>query len=43
MTSGHSALPHVIDSLSTALEFGYRVIDTAQIYENEADVGAAIA
>ncbi|PKA68020.1 2,5-diketo-D-gluconate reductase B [Pseudomonas baetica] len=33
----------VIDSVSTALELGYRVIDTAQIYENEADVGAAIA
>lgn len=32
----------VIDSVSTALELGYRVIDTAQIYENEADVGAAI-
>ena len=33
----------VIDSVSTALELGYRVIDTAQIYENEADVGQAIA
>ncbi|WP_460136923.1 2,5-didehydrogluconate reductase DkgB [Pseudomonas sp. S1_E04] len=33
----------VIDSVSTGLELGYRVIDTAQIYENEADVGLAIA
>ncbi|MFW0756707.1 2,5-didehydrogluconate reductase DkgB [Pseudomonas sp. H11T01] len=33
----------VIDSVSTGLELGYRVIDTAQIYENEAEVGRAIA
>ncbi|WP_339447653.1 2,5-didehydrogluconate reductase DkgB [Pseudomonas sp. EA_5y_Pfl2_R50] len=33
----------VIDSVRTALELGYRVIDTAQIYDNEADVGQAIA
>ncbi|CAI0690215.1 2,5-diketo-D-gluconic acid reductase B [Serratia marcescens] len=33
----------VIDSVSTALELGYRTIDTAQIYENEAAVGQAIA
>lgn len=33
----------VIDSVSTGLALGYRVIDTAQIYENEADVGQAIA
>ena len=33
----------VIDSVSTALALGYRVIDTAQIYENEAEVGEAIA
>ncbi|WP_085577521.1 MULTISPECIES: 2,5-didehydrogluconate reductase DkgB [unclassified Pseudomonas] len=33
----------VIDSVSTALELGYRAIDTAQIYENEAEVGHAIA
>ncbi|WP_338480462.1 2,5-didehydrogluconate reductase DkgB [Pseudomonas trivialis] len=33
----------VIDSVSTGLELGYRAIDTAQIYENEADVGQAIA
>ena len=33
----------VIDSVSTALELGYRAIDTAQIYDNEAEVGQAIA
>ena len=33
----------VIDSVSTGLELGYRTIDTAQIYENEAEVGEAIA
>lgn len=33
----------VIDSVSNGLELGYRVIDTAQIYDNEADVGQAIA
>ena len=33
----------VIDSVRTSLELGYRVIDTAQIYENEAEVGQAIA
>ena len=33
----------VIDSVSTGLELGYRAIDTAQIYENEAGVGEAIA
>ena len=33
----------VIDSVSTGLTLGYRVIDTAQIYENEAEVGEAIA
>lgn len=33
----------VIDSVNSALELGYRVIDTAQIYQNEADVGQAIA
>ena len=35
--------PTVIDSVSHALEVGYRAIDTAQIYENEADIGQAIA
>jgi 2,5-diketo-D-gluconate reductase B len=29
--------------VSTGLELGYRAIDTAQIYENEAEVGEAIA
>ncbi|WP_454735936.1 2,5-didehydrogluconate reductase DkgB [Cupriavidus necator] len=33
----------VIDSVRTGLELGYRHIDTAQIYDNEADVGQAIA
>lgn len=33
----------VIDSVSTALELGYRCIDTAQIYGNEAEVGKAIS
>ncbi|UVL54318.1 2,5-didehydrogluconate reductase DkgB [Pseudomonas sp. B21-035] len=33
----------VIDSLATALELGYRAIDTAQIYGNEAEVGQAVA
>lgn len=32
-----------IDSVRNALEVGYRAIDTAQIYENEAEVGQAIA
>lgn len=33
----------VIDSVKSALELGYRVIDTTQIYKNEADIGQAIA
>ena len=33
----------VIDSVRNALDLGYRAIDTAQIYENEAEVGQAIA
>ncbi|MCC8396035.1 2,5-didehydrogluconate reductase DkgB [Paraburkholderia sp. MMS20-SJTR3] len=33
----------VIDSVRNALELGYRAIDTAQIYGNEAEVGEAIA
>jgi len=33
----------VIHSVKTALDVGYRVIDTAQIYENEAAIGQAIA
>lgn len=33
----------VIDSVRTGLELGYRVVDTAQIYGNEAEVGQAIA
>ena len=33
----------VVDSIRAGLELGYRHIDTAQIYGNEADVGSAIA
>lgn len=33
----------VIDSVRNALDVGYRVVDTAQIYGNEAEVGQAIA
>ncbi len=33
----------VIDSVRNALDVGYRAIDTAQIYENEAEVGQTIA
>jgi 2,5-diketo-D-gluconate reductase B len=33
----------VIDSVTNGLELGYRHIDTAQIYGNEAEVGQAIA
>ncbi|EPC01562.1 hypothetical protein L861_16960 [Litchfieldella anticariensis FP35 = DSM 16096] len=32
----------VIDSVSSALDLGYRHVDTAQAYENEAEVGKAI-
>lgn len=32
-----------IDSVRTGLELGYRAVDTAQIYGNEAEVGQAIA
>ncbi|VFR32563.1 Methylglyoxal reductase, acetol producing / 2,5-diketo-D-gluconic acid reductase B [plant metagenome] len=33
----------VIDSVRNALDLGYRAVDTAQIYGNEADVGQALA
>ncbi|MDN2703608.1 2,5-didehydrogluconate reductase DkgB [Janthinobacterium sp. SUN100] len=33
----------VIDSVTTGLDVGYRHIDTAQIYGNEAEVGQALA
>jgi 2,5-diketo-D-gluconate reductase B len=32
-----------LDAVSNGIELGYRHIDTAQIYKNEADVGRAIA
>ena len=32
----------VVDSVRNALDVGYRAVDTAQIYENEAEVGQAI-
>ena len=32
-----------VDSVRNALELGYRAVDTAQIYGNEADVGQALA
>ena len=35
--------PDCIDAVADALALGYRHIDTAQIYENEAQVGQAIA
>ncbi|WP_353193581.1 2,5-didehydrogluconate reductase DkgB [Pandoraea pnomenusa] len=33
----------VIDSVRNGIDLGYRAVDTAQIYGNEADVGQAIA
>jgi len=33
----------VIDSVTNALEVGYRAIDTAQIYGNEAEIGQALS
>jgi 2,5-diketo-D-gluconate reductase B len=33
----------VVDAVRTALDVGYRAVDTAQIYGNEAEVGQAIA
>lgn len=33
----------VVDSVRNALEIGYRAIDTAQIYGNEAEIGQAVA
>lgn len=33
----------VVDAVTNALDLGYRAIDTAQIYENEAEIGQAIA
>lgn len=33
----------VMDSVRNALDIGYRAIDTAQIYDNEADIGHVLA
>lgn len=33
---------HTVSCVSTALEVGYRSIDTAQVYDNEAEVGMAV-
>lgn len=53
-TTRHTAIPEiglgtfrlqgqvVIDSVTTGLDVGYRHIDTAQVYGNEAEVGQAI-
>ncbi|HBK46684.1 MAG TPA: 2,5-didehydrogluconate reductase DkgB [Xanthomonadaceae bacterium] len=35
--------PTVVDSVRNALDLGYRAVDTAQIYGNEAEVGQALA
>ncbi len=35
--------PVLSDSVRNALQLGYRAFDTAQIYDNEADLGAALA
>jgi diketogulonate reductase-like aldo/keto reductase len=37
-----SSTSQCIESCTTALKVGYRHIDTAQFYENEAEVGAAV-
>ena len=54
-TTNHTTIPEiglgtfrlqgqvVIDSVTTGLDVGYRHIDTAQIYGNEAEVGQALA
>lgn len=35
--------PAAVDSVRNAIEAGYRAVDTAQIYNNEAEVGQAVA
>lgn len=42
-TSGNDDPTQCADSVATALNVGYRHIDTAQMYNNEAAVGAGIA
>ncbi|WP_458208503.1 aldo/keto reductase [Haladaptatus sp. NG-SE-30] len=42
-TSGNSDPEQCAETVATALELGYRHIDTAQMYENEAAVGEGIA
>ncbi|WP_434522354.1 aldo/keto reductase [Halorubrum sp. AS12] len=42
-TSGLDAPETCTDTVATALEAGYRHVDTAQMYDNEAAVGAGIA
>lgn len=42
-TMGHDTPEQCIDSVETALEMGYRHIDTAQKYRNEREVGKGIA
>ncbi|WP_458188917.1 aldo/keto reductase [Haladaptatus sp. NG-WS-4] len=42
-TSGNSDPEQCAETVETALELGYRHVDTAQMYENEAAVGDGIA
>jgi len=42
-TYGHAAHDQCVESVRTALEVGYRHVDTAQSYDNEDAVGEAIA
>lgn len=42
-TSGNDEQSQCAESVQTALEFGYRHVDTAQMYENETGVGDGIA
>lgn len=42
-TSGNDEQSQCAESVETALEYGYRHVDTAQMYENEAGVGDGLA